>query len=126
MKTPQKILGEQGENFAKTFLLKKGLVFLEKNFHAQGGEIDLIFKDPKTNIYIFVEVKTRSNKSFGDIKESINFSKIKKMMRAISAYFFKKMKMRETPQFQIDAIFLQKKADSFTCEHIENIGLDDF
>ena len=49
-----------------------------------------------------------------------------KMLSAISAYFFKKLHLAEMPAFQIDAIFLEVKNNKIFCEHVENIGMDDF
>ena len=127
MPTPQKKLGQRGEQLAKEYLERKGLVFVEQNFHAQGGEIDLIFTHPKDKNFIFVEVKTRKNKAFGDIHYSVTRSKIKKMLSAIRAYFFKKLNCDETPDFQIDVVFVQQeKAGEFSIDHLENIGLEDF
>lgn len=50
--------GKRGENAAKSYLLKSGLIFIESNWRYKHKEIDLIFKD-KNNFIIFIEVKTR-------------------------------------------------------------------
>lgn len=50
--------GELGETAARRLLEEKGLLFLAANFSSKRGEIDLIFRDGET--LVFVEVKTRS------------------------------------------------------------------
>lgn len=51
-------IGKRGENAARSYLLKRGFVFIEANWRYKHKEIDLIFKD-KNNLIVFIEVKTR-------------------------------------------------------------------
>jgi putative endonuclease len=50
--------GDLGEIAARDFLKEQGLKFLTSNFSCKEGEIDLIFREGET--LIFVEVKTRT------------------------------------------------------------------
>jgi putative endonuclease len=50
--------GSLGENTARDFLKASGLKFLTANFSCRDGEIDLVFRDGET--LVFVEVKTRT------------------------------------------------------------------
>jgi len=120
-----KQLGAHGEKIAKEFLLKKGLEFVTQNFHAQGGELDLIFRDKENDEYVFVEVKTRRNEKFGDALTSITKSKLEKMCAAIDS-FFDKEGFEFAPNFRIDAVILRIRDGRVFAEHIENIGFDDF
>ena len=122
----RKQIGELGEGIAKTFLIEKGLLFLEQNFYAQGGEIDLIMKNPQDGSFVFVEVKTRRSQSYGYGEEAITTSKLRKIMKAASAFFFKKLNLSETPYFQIDAIVVSLEDKQPICEHFEDIGKDRF
>lgn len=122
-----KKLGMMGEAMALKFLLRKGFVFLEKNYHAPGGEIDLIVLEEDSlgeKIYHLVEVKTRTSGCFGAGEESITDAKIQKIMRAASHYFFKKCLMSEFPEFQIDAVIVEKNDSRLLCRFLENIGGD--
>jgi putative endonuclease len=123
----QKSLGSRGEAIASKFLSQRfGLELVQKNFHAQGGEIDLVMKNPETEEYIFVEVKTRTNEIFGGGKSAITPAKFEKMLRAIEDFFGKKMQLSEIPEFRIDAVILKIEGTKVFCEHVENIGPDDF
>ena len=76
-KTDKQHSGQAAENLAKTYLLKQGFVFIEKNYHCRHGEIDLIFKDNDT--IIFIEVRFRRQVNFGSACESIDNKKQKKI-----------------------------------------------
>ncbi len=118
-----KTLGKEGELLAQKFLVKKGLQLVEKNFHAQGGEIDLIMYDKKYKEYVFVEVKTRTSDSFGDVRSSITPNKLKKIMKAAEHFFFQKFHLTEVPFFRLDAICIKKdKIGKTDIEHFENLN----
>jgi putative endonuclease len=79
--------GQAAENLAKAYLLKQGLIFLERNYHCRHGEIDLIFKD-KASI-IFVEVRFRRQVAFGSACETIDGKKQKKIIKTAQYYLYK-------------------------------------
>jgi putative endonuclease len=54
--------GTQLEKIAKEWWLKRGATFLTENFYAKGGEIDLIFEEKNT--LVFIEVRTSGVMSF--------------------------------------------------------------
>ena len=60
VKTEKRRTGDKGEAIACRHLRKKGYKILEKNYVAEGNEIDIIAK--KGELVAFVEVKTRSYK----------------------------------------------------------------
>ncbi len=81
-----KILGAKGENQAESYLKKKGLKILQKNYSTKLGEIDLICFDKKSKEYVFVEVKSRSSTEFGSPSEAVNFKKQHKIRNVASLY----------------------------------------
>jgi len=66
-------LGSQGEDMAAKYLQKQGYKILQRNFRSRYGEIDIICTLEQS--VIFVEVKTRTNTSFGSPEESITKTK---------------------------------------------------
>ncbi len=62
-------LGKRGEDIAVQYLQGKGFKILTRNYRQKSGEIDIICKDH--DIYVFVEVKTRSTVAFGHPLEAI-------------------------------------------------------
>ena len=80
---PHLKLGRQGEAAAERFLKKQAFKVLYRNFRARsGGEIDLVCRDRKEQVLVFVEVKTRSNELFGTPHEAVNWRKRARIIRA--------------------------------------------
>ncbi len=126
MTTKNRSTGDFGEAIAAKYMINKGYEFIERNFHAQGGEIDLIFKKPNSEFYIFVEVKTRSNDKYGDPKEFVDRNKLQKILNAGYDYFIKKLKLKTPKYSRVDGVFVRLNKGKAYCEHIENIGFSDF
>ena len=78
--------GKQGETEATRYLQDKGYEIMARNFRYQHAEIDLVAK--KGKLMVFVEVKTRSNLSFGNPEEFVSYSKAKLVMKAAEHYIF--------------------------------------
>ena len=78
MKKYNKDIGSYGENLAINYLVKKNYNLLAKNFRNRHGEIDLIFKESDT--IIFIEVKSRYSYHFGLPRESVTYFKQKQII----------------------------------------------
>jgi len=76
--------GKLGEQLAKELLLTKGYLLLAENWRHPVGEIDLIFRDQAT--IVFVEVRTTSSTRFGTGLDSITPRKISKIRRLAALY----------------------------------------
>jgi putative endonuclease len=80
---PHLKLGRQGEAAAKRFLKKQSFKILYRNFRARsGGEIDLVCRDRKEQVLVFVEVKTRTNELFRTPHEAVTWRKRARVIRA--------------------------------------------
>ncbi|MCF7905594.1 YraN family protein [Candidatus Gracilibacteria bacterium] len=122
----EKSIGNRGEAIARRFLEGRGCKFLEQNYHALGGEIDLIFLDTEKDEYVIVEVKTRCSDAFGEGEVSITPAKFEKILSAAEDFFLRKLEIKEIPFFRIDAVIVRIDGAKIFCQHIEDIGLDDF
>lgn len=78
--------GKQGEAAAVRFLQENGYEIVATNYRYQHAEIDLIAK--KGKLLVFVEVKTRSNLSYGQPEEFVSYTKAKLVMKAAEHYVF--------------------------------------
>ncbi len=76
--------GQQFESAALTYLLGRGLKLLERNFSGRFGEIDLIMADGA--VLVFVEVRARTESTFGDGLDSISTLKRRKIVRTAQLY----------------------------------------
>lgn len=70
----------EGENRACEVLKRAGYNVIERNFRTRAGEIDIVAKDGDT--YVFVEVKARSDASFGHPAEAVTPAKMYKLANA--------------------------------------------
>jgi putative endonuclease len=79
--------GIKGEEAAERYLLQQGYEILEKNFHSQQGEIDIVARH-KT-VLVFVEVKNYSFRSYGTPLGAVRKSKRESIIHAARTYLLK-------------------------------------
>jgi len=84
MNTTRQELGRWGEARAAQYLIAKGYTVLDRNIRTPYGEIDLVVKDRE--VLVFVEVKTRRGRAFGNAEESITEKKLQHMIESAEAY----------------------------------------
>lgn len=116
----KKSLGNLGENLALQLLQNKGYKFIDRNFQSRFGEIDLIFQDQKT--LVFVEVKTRSNENYGKLEEAVGKKKIQAIIK--TGEYFKLLHPNFPDSLRIDvvAIIFNKTTNKIiSLEHLKNI-----
>ena len=82
--TDKKIIGKKAEDIACSYLQRNGLSLIERNYHCRYGEIDLIMDDDET--LVFIEVRYRSQSTFGDAIDSIDQKKQRKIVFAANHY----------------------------------------
>lgn len=100
----KKDLGKLGEDHAKTYLLQKGYAFLEANYSTRFGEIDLIFLDGQT--VVFVEVKTRTSQDYGHPEEAVNLKKLKHLQKAAEIFLIKNPVFESNP-VRVDVVAIE-------------------
>ncbi|PCI25408.1 YraN family protein [Candidatus Peregrinibacteria bacterium] len=106
MPSPHQKIGAQGETLARSFLEKKGFIFVEKNIFTPFGEIDLMFRDNET--LVFVEVKYRNNPLFGTAAESMSETKQRRFQKSCYYYLNKNLVNGEHPEFRIDFLGIDR------------------
>ena len=77
-------LGRFGEDLARERLKDCGYRILTTNYRCPFGEIDVIARDG--DVLVFVEIKTRKNKSLGLVKETVNIRKQRQVSKVALAY----------------------------------------
>ena len=116
MPDDRKNLGHRGETAAISFVQTKGFTIIETNYKTKIAEIDIIAKD--RDCICFIEVKTRRSLKKGLPKESITYSKQKKIIMGASIYLKEKKKMNSRVRF--DVIEVLEKNGSFDINLIKN------
>jgi putative endonuclease len=103
MKMNENNAGLDAEKLAATFLTSQGLKLIVQNYHCRFGEIDLIMRDASS--LVFIEVRLRSNKSFGSAAASITPQKQQKLMLTAQYY------LQQNPEknaCRFDVILMEK------------------
>ncbi|MGR5132792.1 YraN family protein [Vibrio alfacsensis] len=98
----QRQIGNQYETLAKQYLQRQGLHFLEQNFLTKVGEIDLIFQQGET--IVFVEVKYRKNDNFGSAAEMVTRTKMRKLVKTAQIWLSQKRRAARNIDYRFDVI----------------------
>lgn len=111
-------IGDEGEELAAAYLESKGYTILERNYHFERAEVDIVAYDNETFI-IFAEVKMRSSNTFGEPEEHIDDQKIQNVYKAAEAWIYER-KMDGVPvRFDVISI-LQQNNEAPDIKHFEN------
>jgi len=76
--------GDLAEALAATFLQRRGLKILSRNYRCRFREIDLVAESGAT--LVFVEVRARRSEDFGGPGESITRAKRRRLVAAARHY----------------------------------------
>jgi putative endonuclease len=97
-------LGKKGEQLAKNHIKNNGGLILDLNWRYLKAEIDIIFQEK--NSLIFVEVKTRSTSYFGNPEEFVSAKKQQLFKDAAEQYLHQKNLNYEV-RFDVIAIVIK-------------------
>lgn len=111
-------LGKNGEDLACNYLAEKNYEIVARNLICRGIEIDIVAYLPEC--IVFVEVKTRSSKRWGNPEEAVSNSKMVRMMEAADHYLIENDIDREA-RFDIVAVVIGDNATEIN--HIEDAFL---
>lgn len=118
-------IGKHGEEIAAQEYFKKGYRLLATNVRMhlvkQVGEIDLIVT--KDRVLVFVEVKTRTNFSYGLGAEAVNYYKQRKLIQAVRL-FLAKNKQYRTWVWRIDVVEVYLDSGQNSVIILENVVED--
>lgn len=84
MKIFNKSKGDFGEEKAAKYLKNQKYKIIKRNFKNKLGEVDIIAK--QKDVTVFVEVKTRTDESFGFAAEAVDVKKQQKIRNVALLY----------------------------------------
>jgi putative endonuclease len=84
MTAPHLLQGRRGERIACRFLLRQGFDVLARRHRSRSGELDIVAFEGET--LVFVEVKTRSSRDFGEPWEFVDWQKQQILRRAAEEF----------------------------------------
>lgn len=107
-----------GEERAVEFLRKKGYKILDRNYRCRFGEIDIVAKHE--DYFVFIEVKTRRDLSYGRPVEAISQLKINRILKTLSFYLTENRIHNSNIRIDAVEVYLNNSQD-VKINHIENI-----
>jgi putative endonuclease len=109
-------IGRWGESVAAGYLERRGYAIVDRNARTPYGEIDLVAR--RGVMLFFVEVKTRTNRSYGLPEEAVTARKRSHMLAAAEYYAAAK----ELDSWQVDVIAIEgHPGGEAEIVHFENI-----
>ena len=114
-----KARGDWGEAQVAAYLRERGCRIVSSKYRCRFGEIDLIAHDGKT--LCFVEVKVRSNLSFGLPREYVTASKRDKL-RTTAGYYLATHDPDAACRFDVAEVYTdgEQTPENTRIEYIEN------
>ncbi len=76
--------GRRGEELTRAYLERNGYEILECNYRAFGAEIDIVARFGDT--IVFADVKNWDAYGFGEMRQALNMSKMRRIIRASNGY----------------------------------------
>jgi putative endonuclease len=105
-------LGKTGEDLACRELERRGYAILARRYRCRGGELDIIARDGET--LVFVEVKTRDGREFGEGVEAVTALKRRRITQVALDYVARHGSMDRPCRF--DVVSIQSGTSGSTIE----------
>jgi putative endonuclease len=84
MTRARQIFGLRGEELACDELARRGYTIVERRYRTRAGELDIVARH--RDYVVFIEVKARSDASFGEPEEAVTEQKQQKMVWMATDY----------------------------------------
>ena len=98
-------LGKTGEDLACAELETRGYEIIERRYRQRAGEIDIVARDGPT--LVFVEVKARESREFGDAAEAVTAFKRRRLVQLALDYMTRQHVSNCPCRFDVVAIHLE-------------------
>ncbi|MFN5183880.1 MAG: YraN family protein [Bacteroidota bacterium] len=108
--------GKEGESVAEQVLLAKGLKILHRNWRAGKNEVDIIARH--NDLIVFVEVKTRATRHFGNPSEMVSRKQRNNILKAANQFSLEGQS--ESISMRFDIISVLHTGQEVEAEHIED------
>ena len=122
MQNSKQLLGATGEEIAVDYLVSQGYVVFDRNWRSKSGEIDIIASEKfnSQDELIFIEVKTRSSRDYGDPIQAITATKYLRMYRLALEWLSENSASREAWRLDVISIVISR-AQEIEIDHLERV-----
>lgn len=95
-------LGKTGEDLACRELERRGYAILARRYRLRIGELDIVCRDGRT--VVFVEVKAREGKVFGEAAEAVTATKRRRIVSLATEYLARHHLVDQPCRFDVVSI----------------------
>ena len=122
MQNSKQLLGATGEEIAVDYLISQGYGVFDRNWRSKSGEIDIIASEKfnSQDELIFIEVKTRSSRDYGDPIEAISATKYLRMYRLALEWLSENSASREAWRLDVISIVISR-AQEIEIDHLKRV-----
>jgi putative endonuclease len=99
------VLGKNGEDLACRELERRGYAILARRYRCRIGEIDIVARDGR--VIVFVEVKARDGRAFGDAAEAVTAAKRRRIAMVAVDYVTRHHLADRPCRFDVVSIHLE-------------------
>lgn len=120
--TSRQRTGRYGEDLAHGYLHRLGWEVLERNWRCARGEIDIVARETLPDgkhCLVFVEVKCRRGRGYGDPLEAVTHAKVRKLVE-LSQLWLREHSVHAS-QIRIDAIGVLDAAGERQVHHVRGV-----
>ena len=111
-------LGAWGEEQAADYLRRKGYTIVERDWKSGHRDIDIIATNGQ--VVVFVEVKARRNRVFGEPEDAVDYKKMKNL-RAAMNHYIKFKNIRQDVRFDVITVVGTPYQGEADITHIEDV-----
>ncbi len=112
-------VGRRGERLAEEHLLAQGARLLERNYHVEYGEIDLLLEHDGD--LVAVEVKTRDVGDLEAPEEAVSWRQLRRIVRALAAYALDNDRLEETWRIDVVLIVIEPDDSVLRLDHLRSV-----
>jgi putative endonuclease len=106
--TLKSVRGRKAETYACAYLRRKGCELLARNYSYAGGELDIVARD-RSGKWLFVEVKSVWEDSFGAPDNRVNDEKQRKIWQTALHFLYNNGNMEQNSRFDVVAMDFRGK-----------------
>jgi putative endonuclease len=110
--------GNEGEDIAAQYLEKIGMTVMDRNYRFGHEELDLVCFEPNEKNdggeIVFVEVKTRRGRNYGEPEEAVTKAKQRHIVFAAKAYLYERRIEGANCRFDVITVRLGDKDPEIT------------
>ncbi len=113
--TDRRALGDAGEDIACQYLQDHGFTIADRNWRSRSGELDIVAR--KGGVTVFVEVKARRGRTFGEPEEAVTPTKARRIRGLATEYLASGARSPEV-RFDVISIMLDAEGNLLELRHI--------